>query len=87
MPDDLGPCQTCPRATGVLMAPTGLYHICQPEEWQVCNVLYHASKAVTGAALKTRRRSRHLGWALSWQRLIFHLMPARHPKTNCFLDQ
>lgn len=43
MPGDLGPCQTCPRATGVLAAPTGLYHTCPPDEWQVCNVLYRAS--------------------------------------------
>jgi hypothetical protein len=79
MPDDLGPCQTCPRATGVLMVPTGLYHVCRPEEWRVCNVLYHASK---GVAPEMRPRSRQHEWALAWKRLIFHLVPARHLRAN-----
>ena len=49
MSDGFGPRYTCPRATGVLAAPTGLYHVCAPEEWRVCNSLCRASKAATAA--------------------------------------
>ena len=47
MPDDLGPCHACPRATGVMAAPTGPYHTCPPDEWRVCNVLYRANMPAT----------------------------------------
>ncbi len=63
MPDS-GPCHACPRATGVLTAPTGLSHTCPPEEWRVCNVLYRWSKAGTAPGPKPRSRSYRRGWPL-----------------------
>jgi hypothetical protein len=82
MSDGFGPRYTCPRATGVLAAPTGLYHVCAPEEWRVCNSLCRASKAATAAGREMRRESRRHEWALAWKRLILHLVPARHLTGN-----
>ncbi len=61
---DPGPCQTCPRATGTLLTPTGVYHTCPPEEWRVCKALYRASKATAATGLEMRRKSHRREWAL-----------------------
>jgi hypothetical protein len=54
---ETGSCQTCPRAIGVLVTPTGLTHACAPEEWRVCNVLSRAGKnaTATGQEMRTGR--------------------------------
>ena len=52
---DPGPCHTCPLATGILITPTGVHHTCKPEDWRLCDLLYHASKAVAEPEIRPRR--------------------------------
>ena len=46
MPDDLGPCYTCPSAIGILLTQTGLHRVCNPEEWQHCDVTFRTSMPI-----------------------------------------
>ena len=59
---DPGPCHSCPLATGILITPTGVHHTCKPEDWRICDLLYHSSKAATESDI--RRRHFHRGRAL-----------------------
>jgi hypothetical protein len=59
---DSGPCHACPLATGILATPTGVHRTCKPEHWQLCNLLYCASKAETEPETRRSRvyRGRNL---------------------------
>lgn len=59
---DPGPCHTCPLATGILVTPNGVHRTCNPEDWQLCNLLYRTSKTASGA--DRRHRSLRRGWAV-----------------------
>ena len=59
---DPGPCHSCPHATGILVTPTGVHRTCTPEDWRICDLLYHASKAA--AQRESRRRRFYRGRVL-----------------------